>query len=72
MYWNSDLIKHLVEAPWPLTKKELLEYAHRELLPYQVIENLEMLEDDQEYHGIEDIWPDWDSQDEYYNNDDEQ
>ena len=49
----------LYDAPWPATKEELIDYAERECLPVEIVENLRELEDEvDEYEGIKDIWPD--------------
>jgi hypothetical protein len=60
MLWTPELASYLEGAPWPATKQELIEYAKRIGAPPEVIQNLEELEDsDEEYNGIEDIWPDY-------------
>ena len=48
MYWTLELASRLDDAPWPATKDELLDYANREGLPLEVIENLQELEGDDE------------------------
>ena len=59
MIWTVELASYLDDAPWPATKEELIEYAERIGAPYEVIENLNELEDsDEPYESIEDIWPD--------------
>ena len=60
MYWTLELASRLDDAPWPATKDELLDYANREGLPSEVIENLNELEgdDEEQYESILDIWPD--------------
>ncbi len=70
MYWTFELIKYLVGAPWPATKKELIEYVMRIGAPPEVAENLAELEEET-YHSIDEIWPDKPSEDEYYFNEDE-
>ncbi len=66
------MASHLEEAPWPATKDELIDYAIRSGAPGEVIDNLEELEDDGEvYEGIEDIWPDYPSHNEFFFNEDE-
>ena len=61
MYWTLELASRLDDAPWPATKDELLDYANREGLPLEVIENLNELEgdDEEQYESILDIWPDF-------------
>ena len=65
MYWTLELASRLDDAPWPATKDELLDYANREGLPLEVIENLRELEGDDEaqYESIRDIWPDFPTND---------
>ena len=65
MYWTLELASRLDDAPWPATKDELLDYANREGLPSEVIENLRELEGDDEdqYESILDIWPDFPTND---------
>ncbi len=61
MYWTLDLATHLQDAPYPLTRDELIDYAIRSGAPLEVISNLQLMEDDGEelYNSIEDIWPDY-------------
>ena len=65
MYWTLELASRLDDAPWPATKEELLDYANREGLPSEVIENLNALEgdDEEQYESILDIWPDFPTND---------
>lgn len=65
MYWTLELASKLDDAPWPATKDELLDYANREGLPSEVIENLQELEgdDEEQYESILDIWPDFPTND---------
>ena len=66
MYWTLELVSYLDEAPWPATKEQLLDFADREGLPSEVIENLQELEDDdQTYDSIEDIWPEYPTKDDF-------
>ena len=58
MYWTIELINYLTEAPFPATKAELIDYAARNGLPNEVVENLESLEGNETYHGLDEIWPD--------------
>ncbi len=67
MYWTLELASHLEEAPWPATKDELIDYAIRSGAPIEVIENLQELEDEGEYfEGIEDIWSDYPTHDDFF------
>ena len=72
MYWTLELAYHLDDAPWPATKKELIDYAIRSCAPLEVVENLSELDDDDEiYETIEDIWPDYPSKEDFLWNEDE-
>lgn len=73
MIWTVELATFLDDAPWPATKEELIEYADRIGAPLEVIENLEELEDSDEYYeSIEDIWPDYPSDEDFFYNDDDE
>jgi hypothetical protein len=66
------LASYLEEAPWPATKDELIDYSIRSGAPLEVVENLQELEDEGEvYESIEDIWPDYPSQEDFMFNEDE-
>ncbi len=72
MIWTVELAAYLDDAPWPATKDELLEYAERIGAPYEVIENLIELEDsDEPYENIEDIWPDYPTDEDFFYNEDD-
>ncbi|HMM10614.1 MAG TPA: DUF2795 domain-containing protein [Bacteroidales bacterium] len=72
MYWTLELASKLEDAPWPATKDELLEWAIRTGVPKEVIENLEEIEDEGEvYEGIEDIWPDYPTKEDFFFHEDE-
>lgn len=74
MIWTVELASYLDDAPWPATKEELIDYAERIGAPIEVVENLQELEDSEEpYESIEDIWPDYPSDEDYffYNDDDD-
>jgi hypothetical protein len=73
MYWTLELASYLEDAPWPATRDELIDYAIRSGAPLAVTENLQQLEDagDEQYEGVEDIWPDYPTQDDFYFNEDE-
>ena len=67
MFWTLELASHLEDAPWPATKDELIDYSIRSGAPIEVIENLQELEDEGEiYEGLEDIWPDYPSQEDFF------
>ena len=60
MYWTLQLATQLDDAPWPLTKTELIDYAKRSGVDSQIVENLEELEDDgEEYDSILEIWSEY-------------
>jgi hypothetical protein len=72
MFWTLELASYLEDAPWPATKDELIDYAIRSGAPIEVVENLQELEDDGEiYEGVEDIWPDYPTQEDFFFNEDE-
>ena len=67
MYWTIELASYLVDAPWPATREELIDYADRTGAPLRVISNLEEMEDEGEpYEGIEEVWPDYPKGDDDY------
>lgn len=73
MIWTLELASYLDDAPWPATKDELIDYADRIGAPREVIENLRELEDSEEpYEGIEDVWPDYPSDEDYFYSDEEE
>lgn len=73
MIWTVELASYLDDAPWPATKEELIDYAERIGAPIEVVENLQELEDsDEPYESIEDIWPDYPSDEDYFYNDDDE
>ena len=72
MFWTLELASYLEDAPWPATKDELIDYAIRSGAPIEVVENLQELEVEGEvYESIEDIWPDYPSQEDFLFNEDE-
>ena len=73
MYWTLELASYLSDAPWPATKDELIDYAIRTGAPLEVVENLQAVEEEDAeiYESIEDIWPDYPSQDDFFFNEDE-
>src|SRR5688500_9259477 len=72
MFWTLELASYLEDAPWPATKDELIDYSIRSGAPIEVVENLQELEDEGEvYESIEDIWPDYPSQEDFLFNEDE-
>ena len=72
MIWTVELASFLDDAPWPATKEELIDYADRIGAPLEVIENLKELEEtDELYESIEDIWPDYPSDEDFFYMDDD-
>jgi hypothetical protein len=73
MFWTLELASYLEEAPWPATKDELIDYSIRSGAPLEVVENLQELDDEgtEVYESIEDIWPDYPSQEDFMFNEDE-
>ena len=72
MIWTLELASYIDEAPWPATLVELIVSSIRSGAPIEVIENLQELEDEGEvYESIEDIWPDYPSQEDFLFNEDE-
>ena len=72
MYWTLELASYLEDAPWPASKDELIDFAMRTGAPLEVVENLSALEDEGEiYDTIEEIWPDYPSEEDFLWNEDE-
>ena len=60
MSWYLQLAMQLDDAPWPATKDELIDYAERNCLSAQVVENLQELDDDgYVYSDLSEIWPEY-------------
>lgn len=72
-YWTLELASHLSDAPFPANKDELIDYAIRTGAPAEVVENLQALEDGgvEIYDSIEDIWPDYPSEEDFLWNEEE-
>ncbi len=67
MIWTMELASYLDDAPWPATKEELIDFSIRTGTPVEVIENLQELEDsDEPYEKMEDIWPDYPTDSDYF------
>ena len=67
MYWTLELASKLEDAPWPATKDELIDWSIRSGAPPEVIENLKEIEDEGEmYESIEDIWPDYPTKEDFF------
>ncbi|MGB2100606.1 MAG: DUF2795 domain-containing protein, partial [Flavobacteriaceae bacterium] len=56
----------------PANKDELIDFAIRTGAPLEVVENLQAIEDEGEiYESIDEIWPDYPTDDDYLWNEDE-
>ncbi len=73
MYWTLELAVYLSDAPWPATRDELIDYAIRTGAPLEVVENLQAIEEEEEeiYESIEEIWPDYPSEEDFLWNEEE-
>ena len=73
MYWTLELASYLSDAPCPATKDELIDYAIRTGAPLEVVENLQSMEEEggEIYESIDEIWPDYPSDEDYLWNEDE-
>ncbi len=72
MYWTLELASYLSDAPWPASKDELIDFSIRTGAPLEVVENLQSMEDEGDvYESIEEIWPDFPSDEDYLWNEDE-
>ena len=72
MYWTLELANYLSDAPWPASKDELIDFSIRTGAPLEVVENLMSLEDEGDvYDSIEEIWPDYPTEEDYLWNEDE-
>jgi hypothetical protein len=72
MIWTIELASYLDDAPWPASKEELIDYAERIGAPLEVVLNLEELEDTEElYETIEDVWPDYPTDEDFFFMDDD-
>ena len=74
MYWTLELASYLSDAPWPANKDEFIDYSIRTGAPLEVVENLQAIEDEdgnEVYESIQEIWPDFPTQDDYLWNEEE-
>ena len=73
MYWTLELASYLSDAPGPATRDELIDYAISTGAPLEVVENLQAIEEEEEetYEGIEEIWPDYPSEEDFLWNEEE-
>ena len=67
------MASYLSDAPWPATKDELIDYAIRTGAPLEVAENLQAIEEEEGeiYESIEEIWPDYPSDEDFLWNEEE-
>ena len=72
MYWTLELASYISHAPWPASKDELIDFSIRKVATLEVVENLQSLEDEGDvYESIEEIWPDYPTEEDYLWNEDE-
>ena len=73
MYWTLELASYLSDAPWPASKDELIDYAIRTGAPLEVVENLQAMEEEEEEieESIQEIWPDFPTEEDYLWNEEE-
>jgi|TARA_X000000950_G_C13823032_1_gene622721 hypothetical protein len=73
MYWTLELASYLSDAPWPASKDELIDFAIRTGAPLEVVENLQAMEEEEEeiYESIQEIWPDFPTEEDYLWNEEE-
>ena len=73
MNWTLELASYLSDAPWPATKDELIDYAIRTGAPLEVVENIQAIEEEDQdvYESIEEIWPDYPSDEDFLWNEEE-
>ena len=73
MYWTLELASYLSDAPWPASKDELIDYAIRTGAPLEVVENLQAMEEEEEeiYESIQEVWPDFPTEEDYLWNEEE-
>ena len=74
MYWTLELASYLSDAPWPANKDELIDYSIRTGAPLEFVENLQAIEDEdggEVYESIQEIWPDFPTDDDYLWNEEE-
>ena len=69
MYWTLELATKLEDAPWPATRDELIDYATRSGAPMEVMKEIE--DEGEVYESIEDIWPDYPSNEDFFFNEEE-
>jgi hypothetical protein len=77
MIWTVESAAALDEAPFPATREELIEWAERNGLSQQVIDNLNELDiieegEDMVYEEIEDIWPDYIRKEDFFHNEEDE
>jgi hypothetical protein len=59
MYWTLELASYLSDAPWPVNKDELIDYAIMQE-SVRSSRNLQSIEDEgRDIRTMEEIWPDY-------------
>lgn len=62
MIWTEQIAELLTDAPWPMTKAELIDFVERTSGNSILLDNFAELEDDgEEYDSILELWTDYDS-----------
>jgi len=62
-----ELASYLLDAPWPATKEELIDYALRTGAPPEVIEDLQELEGGEDpFESMEEIWPEYPTDEDFF------
>ena len=65
MYWTLELASYLSDAPWPASKDELIDYSIELELLLEVVENLQSWRTKEILRIIEEIWPDYPTEEDY-------
>ena len=72
MEWTLEWAAYLSVAPWQAPKDELIDFAIRTGAPIEVVENLQAIDyEGDSYDSIEEIWPDYPTDEDYLWNEDE-
>ncbi len=75
MFWTPELAATLEDAPWPASKDELIDYANRSGCPQQVLDNLDEIDNNDEYiNGMDELWSEYEDtlNEEYFYDDNEE
>ena len=72
MYWTLELASYLSDAPWPANKDELIDFAFERVLHLKLSKTFKPLRmKEKVYESIDEIWPDYPTDDDYLWNEDE-